>query len=144
MITGDDYITLAARLAERRGAGEASYRSAVSRAYYGAFHLAGAFLSELGLSIPKGAVAHGWVPQAFIGSAQQDAVEVGRLSQDLHAERIIADYRWERRATGNQVDAKTSVNTARAIGTLLAACAEPEQKSAIKSAISSYLQKRGG
>lgn len=144
MITGDDYIALATRLSDRKDAGEASYRSAVSRAYYGAFHLAGAFLSQLGFSIPRGSGAHGWIPQALIGSGQHDAAEAGRLLQDLHAERIVADYRWERRATGSQSDAKTSVQTALTIGTILAACAERARQKAIKSAISRYLEKRGG
>lgn len=144
MITGDDYISLALRLAAKKSAGEASYRSAVSRAYYGAFHLAISFLSGLGFKVPKGAGAHGWVPQALIGSDQQDAAEAGRLLQDLHAERIVADYRWERRATGNQIDAQTSVHTALAIHQLLIACEEPVAKRALKAAISSYLRKRGG
>lgn len=142
MITGDDYIGLALRLAAKKSAGEASYRSAVSRAYYGAFHLAISFLSGLGFNVPKGASAHGWVPQALIGSDQQDAAEAGRLLQDLHAERIVADYRWERRATGTQLDAKTSVETASSIRKLLRACADPAVKSSVKSAISGYLAKR--
>jgi len=144
MITGDDYISLAANLAAKRGAGEASYRSAVSRAYYGAFHLARKFLSDLGLGVPQGAGSHGWIPQVLIGCGCQEAADAGRLLQDLHAERIVADYRWEKPATGNQNDAKTSVETAHEIGALLVACTAPPRKSIIKTGVASYLRKRGG
>ncbi|HET6882025.1 MAG TPA: HEPN domain-containing protein [Pirellulales bacterium] len=143
MITGDDYISLAAQLAAKRSAGEASYRSAVSRAYYGAFHLASSFLSELGFKVPKGANAHGWIPQALVGSGCDDAMDAGRLLQDLHAERITADYRWDNRATGNQRDAKTSVETADQVRSLLVASAAQGARGIVKAGVAEYLRKRG-
>ena len=50
-MTGDDFIILAGRLAT--SADEASLRSAVSRAYYGAFHLALRFLEDIERPVPK-------------------------------------------------------------------------------------------
>lgn len=143
MITGDDYIALAAKLAAKRSADEAGYRSAVSRAYYGAFHLSGAFLADLGLSVPKGASAHGWIPQTLIASGCQEAIDAGHFLQDLHSDRIVADYRWERRATGNQLDAKASVETAREIRSLLNACSAQPLKNVVTIGIEAYLRKRG-
>src|SRR5688572_10143061 len=49
MITGDQFIEYAARLAAKAVATEAEQRSASSRGYYGAYHLARAFLKEVGL-----------------------------------------------------------------------------------------------
>jgi hypothetical protein len=143
MITGDDYIAPGAQLAVKRSPGEAGYRSAVSRAYYGAFHLAESFLTDLGFKVPKGASAHGWIPQALIGSGCDDTMDAGRLLQDLHAERITADYRWENRATGNQRDAKTSLETAYEVRSLLVASAAQGAKAVVKAGIAAYLRKRG-
>jgi uncharacterized protein (UPF0332 family) len=143
MITGDDYIAVAAKLAAGRNSGEASYRSAVSRAYYGAFHLAATFLSNLGFSVPKDANAHGWIPQALIGSGHEEVEDAGHLLRDLHAERIIADYRWENCTTGNQRDAKTSVETAHAIRLALFAGGHEASKNLVRTGIQNYLQKRG-
>ena len=48
MTDGGDFIDLAAKMGLARGANPASRRTAVSRAYYGAFHIARALLIELG------------------------------------------------------------------------------------------------
>lgn len=44
MIKGEQFLEVAGKLAARPTASEAEQRSAISRAYYGAFHLARAFL----------------------------------------------------------------------------------------------------
>ncbi|HEV3005184.1 MAG TPA: hypothetical protein VGX78_12025 [Pirellulales bacterium] len=45
-MTGDDFIRLANRLALATTAAEPEWRTAVSRAYYGAFHMASALLES--------------------------------------------------------------------------------------------------
>jgi hypothetical protein len=45
---GSAFIVFASRLAVATASGPAGYRSAVSRAYYGAFHLARELLQEFG------------------------------------------------------------------------------------------------
>jgi hypothetical protein len=65
---GNDFIALAGKLAVAPAAGEATYRTVVSRAYYGAFHLARSFLVELGF-VPLGnANVHGFVRHYLNGS----------------------------------------------------------------------------
>ena len=49
-MTGKEFIVLAKKLAEEVGAAEC--RSAVSRAYYGAFHAALALLARTGVLLP--------------------------------------------------------------------------------------------
>jgi len=58
---GSDFIALAGKLAAGPAAGEATYRTAVSRAYYGAFHIARSFLAELGLQPVGNANVHALV-----------------------------------------------------------------------------------
>ncbi|HVC93769.1 MAG TPA: HEPN domain-containing protein [Pirellulales bacterium] len=144
MITGDDYILLAGKLAASPTAGEASYRSAVSRAYYGAFHLAADFLVELGFKVPKGPSAHGWIPQVLHGSGQQDAKDAGHFLEDLHSERIVADYHWQNQATGKQDDARTSVETAHEVRSSLNACRLESARSETGAGIEKYLRDRAG
>ena len=45
---GTEFIALAGKLVAVPAADEATYRTAISRAYYGAFHVARSFLVELG------------------------------------------------------------------------------------------------
>jgi len=85
----DDFIEFAGRVA---GLGAAGARSAVSRAYYGALHLAAALLEELGVPLPAGRT-HGIVPILLQNSGDDDARIAGRLLSDLHSDRIKADYR---------------------------------------------------
>ena len=90
MIRGEEFLGLAENYAT--GPTEADWRSAVSRAYYAAFHVAREFMSNLGFATPRADQAHaflwrrlgncGCVPLALAGS---------RLNQ-LRGERNRADY----------------------------------------------------
>lgn len=53
---GTDFLQLAIRLSG--GATEAEWGCAVSRAYYGAFHVARQFVETCGATLPKTADAH--------------------------------------------------------------------------------------
>ena len=50
MTTGDDFIALAGRLASSSNADPVALRTAISRAYYGAYHLAYQFLTGLAVA----------------------------------------------------------------------------------------------
>jgi hypothetical protein len=53
-MTGDDFLALAGKLlANSPNPSEAVCRTAISRAYYGAFHLGRAFLKELGVKFGR-------------------------------------------------------------------------------------------
>lgn len=90
MIRGEEFLGLAKNYAT--GPTEADWRSAISRAYYVAFHVARELMSELGFATPRADLAHaflwrrlencGHVPLALAGS---------RLNQ-LRGERNHADY----------------------------------------------------
>ena len=70
-----DYLGLAITL--RDGATEAEWRSASSRAYYAAFHVARRFLLSLGFSVPRADRAHAYPWMRLANSGHPD-VEVAR------------------------------------------------------------------
>ena len=74
------------------GATEAAWRSAVSRAYYAAFHAARRLLRDLGFRTPRADQAHAylWLRLSNCGDAQM--VTAGQKLQDLRGERNRADY----------------------------------------------------
>ena len=51
-MTGEDFLPLAIRLAAGRS--EPEWRTAVSRAYYAAFHVARDLMENLGFTVPRG------------------------------------------------------------------------------------------
>lgn len=59
MIRAKEFLTLAETWVE--GATEAEWRSAVSRAYYAAFHEARVLLRGLGFRVPRGDQAHAYL-----------------------------------------------------------------------------------
>lgn len=88
-MTGDDFVVCAERLA--RSSAEADLRSAVSRAYFGAFHAARSLLQESGVRLPKTEQVH-----VKVGFCLQDCGEAnaGRAGQQLEVLRLErrADY----------------------------------------------------
>lgn len=89
-----DFISLAIKLSNSQN--EAELRSAVSRAYYGAFHLAGQFLEDCGLRWPRkeiyAAEIHGKVRYCLSESANADAVLASDKLWSLRDLRNKADY----------------------------------------------------
>jgi uncharacterized protein (UPF0332 family) len=89
-----DFIALAIRLSNGRN--EADLRSAVSRAYYGAFHLARQFVQDCGVRFHRkeihGAEIHQKVRYCLSHSADVDAMFVGDRLGSLRGQRNKADY----------------------------------------------------
>lgn len=90
MIAGRDFLTLADILV--RGQTEGEWRSAVSRAYYAAFHEARRLLRDFGFQAPRADQAHAylWLRLTNCGHAS-----VGLAGSDLNAlrrDRNRADY----------------------------------------------------
>jgi uncharacterized protein (UPF0332 family) len=96
---GHAFIALAGKLA----AEEATYRTAVSRAYYGAFHVARSFLVELGFEPLSNANVHAFARHYLNGSGiAQACLAAGELG-DLQTARNRADYRLDESSVGSQV-----------------------------------------
>lgn len=133
MIRGEEFLERAKNYAE--GPTEADWRSAVSRVYYAAFHVARALMSKLGFTAPRADLAHaflwrrlgngGHVPLALAGS---------RLNQ-LRGERNRADYDVGSNLSWKETQAAVT-SAAMIIATLQAL--SPEEQSAITEAMKTY------
>ncbi|MBX9788753.1 MAG: hypothetical protein K2Y37_07535 [Pirellulales bacterium] len=107
-----DFITLSGKLVSM---GKSGARSAVSRAYYGAFHVARAVLIDLASESCGSGKAHNLVP-LYLGSANHpDASVAANLLSDLHANRIKADYSLDLARAESQPFATHGVETAHEI-----------------------------
>jgi uncharacterized protein (UPF0332 family) len=86
------YLQLAKQL--RAAADEASQRSAVSRAYYSAFHFASASIkaNNIGTDPKYDRDRHLRIWKAYIDSKKKDCQRIGNRGQRLKLERQKADY----------------------------------------------------
>jgi len=115
MIEGKDFLALAESWVQ--GVTEAEWRSAVSRAYYGAFHQARDIFRGLGFVVPRADQAHAylWLRLSNCGHAQIRVA--GSDLNTLRRERNRADYDVDRTLGHN--DAILQVRAARQIAQLL-------------------------
>jgi len=75
---------------------EAAWRSAVSRAYYAAFHVAREPFDVLGFVVPKAERAHAYLWLRLSNCADADVQLAGRELNDLRGDRNQADYDFKR------------------------------------------------
>jgi uncharacterized protein (UPF0332 family) len=103
-----DFLTLAHDLAARPE--ESAWRSAISRGYYAAFHVARHLLEDLGFTVPHADRAHSylWLRLSNCGEAQIQ--RAGSELQVLRRSRNEADY--DLRAVFTQRFAQARVQTA--------------------------------
>jgi uncharacterized protein (UPF0332 family) len=117
-----DYLTLANTLAG--GTTEAEWRSACSRAYYAAFHVARALLAGLHFRVPQADRAHSYLWLRLSNSGVLEVTQAASLLGDLRRDRNQADYDDHR--TFTQAMATRNVNFAeQVIQALDAAAVEP-------------------
>ena len=90
-MTGDEFIKLATDLllGKARSPSEALCRTIASRAYYGAFHLARAYVVQLGFPETD---KHRFLADCLSASGESSVVRVGDLLRVLATARGKADY----------------------------------------------------
>jgi uncharacterized protein (UPF0332 family) len=111
---GRDFLTVANALAVAPT--EAEWRSAISRAYYAAFHSAREFLTRLRFRVPAGEQAHAYLWLRLSNTSDLKADSIGRLLRDLRGRRNNADYDLGRppsraNASDAAVDARDLITT---------------------------------
>jgi uncharacterized protein (UPF0332 family) len=116
---GEELLTVAAELVV--GATEAHHRSAVSRAYYGDFHVARRLLVEVGVHVPKGEQVHAKVIYCLQDCGDEDAAEAADEFVTLRNERNRADYDVDR-LIYKKIAAKDQVDRAQGIVVNLERC----------------------
>lgn len=87
-----DFLDLARRLADNENS-EADLRSAISRAYYAAFHKARTQLIIEGEVLPKDGTAHDFVWRRYRNAPGQIRNSIGINLERLKKKRTDADYR---------------------------------------------------
>ena len=117
-----DFLRLAASLAN--GPGEAEWRSAVSRAYYAAFHVARRLLQSMNFRVPQADRAHAYLWLRLANAGHPDVQIAGTRLNDLRGERNRADYD-DRRPMRQATAAKHVQTAAEVVRTLDAAAVEP-------------------
>jgi uncharacterized protein (UPF0332 family) len=85
-----NYLFLASRLTT--GNAEADWRTAVSRAYYAAFHVARQLFVDLNFVVPRADRAHQYLVFRLSNSGEPSVEQVGRDLDTLRRLRNRADY----------------------------------------------------
>jgi uncharacterized protein (UPF0332 family) len=96
-MTGLDFVHLAKQLAA--GSTEAEWRSAVSRAYYGAFHVARQLMTELGFAVARADRAHSYLSRRLLAASIPQVKQAGSDLNTLRGNRNEADYDLHRAIT---------------------------------------------
>lgn len=91
---GRDFIHVADMLVACRSEGE--WRSAVSRAYYAAFHVARRMLTSCGFAVPRGDRAHAYLWRRLANCGHLETESAGNLLNNLRGQRNYADYDVQR------------------------------------------------
>jgi uncharacterized protein (UPF0332 family) len=89
-----DFLTLAGALTT--GTAEADWRSAVSRAYYAAFHVARLLLRQGGFAVPRAERAHAYLFLRLSNSGHPLVEQAGVNLNSLRSTRNRADYDLDR------------------------------------------------
>jgi uncharacterized protein (UPF0332 family) len=89
-MNGREFLPLAVQLAG--GTTEAEWRSAASRAYYAAFHVARRLLSDLQFTVPRADRAHQYLIFRLCNSSEGTVQQAGRDLETLRRLRNRADY----------------------------------------------------
>jgi uncharacterized protein (UPF0332 family) len=89
-MNAQDFLSLAQTLSGQ--ATEACWRSAISRAYYAAFHVARVLLRDLGFRIPRADQAHAYLWLRLSNCGEPQIQVAGQRLRDLRSERNRADY----------------------------------------------------
>ena len=98
------------------------YRSLVSRAYYGALHVALEFLGEMDIYIPKDANKHERVPDLLDSTGDSDLRKAGSMLNDLREQRNNADYKLDKPQFETEAFATQRLKESDSIITALKTC----------------------
>lgn len=136
MITGDDFLTIASKWVVLPNAGETAWRTSISRAYYGAYHLGLSLIVEtLGITDTIKGNEHVFVQLALIASKNSDAGQAGSKLGTLHKRRQGADYEIRDDDKGTHPVAIETFRLAEQIRDHIKAAAAPANHAAMRANI---------
>jgi uncharacterized protein (UPF0332 family) len=129
-----DFLALAQRLVSESA--EVSWRSAVSRAYYAAFHVARELLEDIGFVVARADRAHAYLWRRLSNCGDPKVQAAGQQLNDLRGDRNEADYNL--RLSLAQTVANGQVRAAQRIIDILEAAAIEPTRSAILDSMKTY------
>lgn len=138
MINGERFIQLAGKFCVLSDADESNYRVAISRAYYGAFHLVRDFLDEIGVVDPQNLNSHNFAQRVLIQSGNSAAFSGGNTLRDLHSYRIAADYERHDVRFESPDFARRTIELAHRLKSILDACRNEPARTEIQTGIADY------
>lgn len=119
----------------------AEFRSAISRAYYAAYHVGLEFLNKMGFSISKNSEAHDAVCWHFNNSGDEDLKKIATKIGELRAKRNQADYQLNRTDVESKENAKLYVMSAGRIIESIEKCSKVKDSKLITEKIQSLKEK---
>ena len=129
-----DFLLLAGELSPRNT--EACWRSAASRAYYAAFHVARDFLNSLGFAIRQGDQSHAAVYRRLSNTRVPDVDDVGNRLIDLRRLRNQADYDLHRSFAA--ADARKAIQAAERLFDIVNAQRDQQALASLATNIRTY------
>ena len=135
---GRDFLTLTEQLVVTQHADEKHFRSAVSRAYYGAFHFARELLDQLGFPAPRSASGHGVILRRLMNCGNGDVAEAGGMLDTMRSDRNAADYDLHDGKFGKRANAQTRIEQAHEILRILGSCSTEPIRSQVVDGIRDY------
>jgi hypothetical protein len=132
----DAFLVQAGRLAAQSRTDPANARTAISRAYYGAYHLVRFFLVELNFAVGKDHDLH----KPLLASRQSSAIEAGKLLSYLYKSRRRADYELVNTGCEQQEVAQVAVERAERLKGLLLQLEVEPIRSEIVAGLEAYKQ----
>jgi uncharacterized protein (UPF0332 family) len=129
-----DFLSLAGRLTA--GGTEADWRTAVSRAYYAAFHVARRLFADLNFSVPRADRAHQYLVFRLSNSGDTAAEHAGRTLETLRRLRNRADY--DDKPALTQAQAAAAVQLATSIIQALDAARQEPSRTRMRDAMIVY------
>ncbi len=117
---------------------EEDWRTAVSRAYYAAFHVACDLMADLGFTVPNADRAHAYLWLRLQNCGNASVEKAGRDLNDLRRRRNNADYELSRPIRSN--DPVAAIREADSIILILETAAIEPIRSQITIAMKTYEQ----
>lgn len=131
---GYDFLHLANSLLS--GSTEAEWRSAISQAYYAAFHVARGLLLHCQFAVPRGEQAHGYLWLRLSNAGHAAVVAAGRDLKAVRNNRNWADYDLDN--PFDQPTAAAQVQVATVLIRVLEAAAHDPVRTQITDAMKAY------
>lgn len=132
----NEFISVATQLLA--GDGEGRLRSAVIRAYYGAFHLARQFIVDCGVVVPIDGLVHRNVRWCLANSAEPPLINAARELDSLRKVRNEADYELASTRFTHHNNARNDVQSAVEIAMLLSPYGTLDERNRVAPKIKAY------